>query len=90
MKPANQLLLLLAAIGLAAAVTVFDHGNGDLYTLSATQDSWIEHDNENHGHSIFLKAGLLPDSSKTRFLVQFEDLPDNCTTVCVLCGWVQT
>ena len=85
MKLANQFLLLLAAIGLAAAVTVFDHGNGDLYTLSATQDSSIKDDDVNYGNSEFLLAGLLPDSPphspKTRFLVQFKDLPDDCTTI---------
>ena len=81
MKPANQFLFLLAAIGLAAAVTVVNHGNGDLYTLDATQDSWIDDDNVNHGNSDFLLAGLLPSSQKTRYLVQFEDLPSACTTI---------
>ena len=80
MKPAKQFLLLLAAIGLAAAVTTVNHGNGNLHTFSATQDSYIDQDN--HGDSVFLLAGLLPQSHPgTRFLVKFEDFSVTCNNI---------
>ena len=72
-------LLLLAAIGLAAAVTKTDLGNGDLYRLSATQDAWLERSTSNYGTDSRLLVGFHPGFPKKRFLAQFENLPGNCT-----------
>ena len=74
-------LLLLAAVGLAAAVTSTNLGNGDLYTLDATQDSWLEGASNRGGSHIYLLVGLHPQYPKKRFLVQFENLPNTCTNI---------
>ena len=74
-------ILLLAAIGLAAAVTITDTGNGKIYTLSATQDASLEDATTTFGNDGFLNVGLHPDHKKERFLIQFEDLPNSCATI---------
>ena len=74
-------LLVLTTIGLATAATSTDLGNGNLYTLSVTQDSWLEGGSNRGGSHIYLLVGLHPQYPKKRFLVQFENLPSSCTSI---------
>ena len=59
MELINKSLLLLTAVGLARAVTSTNLGNGSLYILDVTQDSWLE-GGSNRGSNTYLLVGLHP------------------------------
>ena len=57
-----------------------DLGNGILYTMKATEDVFLEQEN-NQSHYDFLIVSSHVGYSKKRTLVKFEDIPSNCTAI---------
>ena len=70
---------LLAASQKVEAVTTSDLGSGTVYTLQVVKDVTLERGTTNFNYLQYLIVGLHPGFPRKRSLLQFEDLPSNCT-----------
>ena len=70
---------LLAASQNVEAVTTSDLGSGTVYTLQVVKDVTLERGTTNFNYLQYLIVGLHPGFPRKRSLLQFEDLPSNCT-----------
>ena len=70
---------LLAASQKVEAVTTSDLGSGTVYTLQVVKDVSLERSTTNFNYLEFLIVGLHQGYPRKRSLLQFEDLPSNCT-----------
>ena len=75
------LTLLLAATLQVEAVTTSNAGAGTIYKLQVVKDITLERAGTNWNNLEYLIVGLHPGFPKKRSLLQFEDLPSNCTTL---------
>ena len=75
------LTLLLAATLQVEAVTTSNAGAGTIYKLQVVKDITLERGGTNWNNLEYLIVGLHPGFPKKRSLLQFEDLPSNCTTL---------
>ena len=75
------LVQLLAASQHVEAVTTSNLGNGTVYTLQVVQDVSLERNTRNYNYLPYLLVGLHQGYPRKRSLLQFEDLPTNCTTI---------
>ena len=57
-----------------------DLGNGILYTMKATEDAFLERENNQIRYD-FLIVGNHVGFPKKRTLVKFEDIPSSCTNI---------
>ncbi len=67
------LLTLLAIVELTAAISSTNLGNGLLYSLDSTQDTWV-YPTQGGGNNALI-VGKHPQYPKKRFLIEFENLP---------------
>ncbi len=81
LKKALLLLGLIGIVELTAALSSTNLGNGLLYSLGATKDSWLERPTNREGQRPYLIVGNHPQYPKKRSLVQFEDLPSHCESI---------
>lgn len=83
MFAAIALILLLAASlhGHVEAVTTSNYGAGTVYKLQVVKDTTLERGTVNFNYLEYLIVGLHPGYPNKRSLLQFEDLPSNCTTL---------
>ena len=72
---------LLAASQQVEAVTTSNLGNGTVYRLGVVKDVTLERGTTNYNYLQYLIVGLHPGFPKKRSLLQFEDLPSNCTKI---------
>ena len=75
------LILLLAAGQQLEAVTTSDLGSGTVYQLRVVKDVSLERITTNYNYLQYLLVGLHTSFPKKRSLLQFEDLPSQCTTI---------
>ena len=75
------LILLLAASQQLEAVTTSNFGSGTVYRLRVVKDVSLERSTTNYNYLQYLIVGMHPSFPKKRSLLQFEDLPSNCTTI---------
>jgi len=75
------LTLLLAATLQVEAVTTSNAGARTIYKLQVVKDITLERGGTNWNNLEYLIVGLHPGFPKKRSLLQFEDLPSNCTTL---------
>lgn len=72
-------VVLIISIGICNAQ--HDVGAGTVYRLKVVQDVWLEQPDVNYNSYKWLLVAKHPDYPKKRSLLQFEDIPSNCTTV---------
>ena len=72
-------LAILSLCGESNGTTQTDTGLGYLYRLEDTQDAWVEYTDNVIDIFPQLLVGYANPFLKTRFLVQFEDIPANCS-----------
>ena len=80
-KVLPAVVFFLTAGVLAAGYTSWDSGAGIVYTLPVAQDVLLESGSSNYNYLSYLIVGLHPQYPKKRFLVQFENLPSQCSRV---------
>ena len=72
-------VVLIISIGICNAQ--HDVGAGTVYRLKVVQDVWLEQPDVNYNSYEWLLVSKHTDYPKKRSLLQFEDIPSNCTTV---------
>lgn len=73
------LIQLLAASQQLEAVTTSNLGSGTVYKLQVVKDVSVERSTTIYNYLQYLIVGLHPGFPRKRSLLQFEDLPSNCT-----------
>ena len=74
-------LIILGLVSIGVSVAQTDVGAGILYRLKVVADVWLEQPTVNYNSYPWLIVGTHPEYPKKRSLLQFEDIPSNCTTV---------
>ena len=74
-------MLLLAASQQLEAVTTSNFGSGTVYRLQVVKDVSLERTTSNYNYLQYLVVGFHTGYPKKRSLLQFEDLPSQCTTI---------
>ena len=74
-------ILLLAASQQLEAVTTSNLGSGTVYRLQVVKDVSLERTTTNYNYMQYLLVGFHTGYPRKRSLLQFEDLPSQCTTI---------
>ena len=73
-------LLALLSATTVHGVQRWDSGKGIIYKLGVVQDVWLENRYRNRNNYPFLIVSRVPQFPNKRTLIQFEDLPRQCSS----------